>query len=127
MNIDLPYHVGPRGRTAVTDEGDHVQDMIMQVLITSPGERVNRPDFGCGLLKMVFEPSSPEIANALELTIQGALQRWLGDVIEPGSILVTSDDSRLHVAVSYRIRGTGTLGTANFLVADGVILPGGRP
>jgi phage baseplate assembly protein W len=124
MNIDFPYHVGPRGRTAVTDDDEHIRDMIKLVLLTSPGERVNRPDFGCGLLKMVFESGSPEIASALEFTIRGALQRWLGDVIEPGSVRVASEDSKLHVAVSYTVRRTGSPGTASFLMVNGVILPG---
>src|SRR4051812_7209461 len=104
MNIDFPYHIGGQGRTALADDEDHVRDLIEQVLFTSPGERVNRPDFGCGLLRMVFEPTSPEIAAALQFTVQGQLQRWLGDVIEPRSVQVVSEDSKLRVAVEYRIR-----------------------
>ena len=56
--------------------------MIEQLLFTNPGERVNRPDFGSGLLQMVFAPNSPELAAALQFTTQAALQRYLGDLID---------------------------------------------
>ena len=82
MNIDFPFHFDGRGRTAATDDDDHIRDMIEQLLFTSPGERVNRPDFGSGLLQLVFAPNSPELAAALQFTMQAALQRWLGDLID---------------------------------------------
>lgn len=104
MEIDFPYHFGPDGRTASTDREDHVRDMIEQVLFTSPGQRVNRPDFGCGLLELVFAPGGPELAAALQLTIQGALQRWLGDVIEPRRVEVVAEDSTVRVTVEYLLR-----------------------
>ena len=62
MNIDFPFHFDSRGHTASTDENDHVRDMIEQLIFTSPGERVNRPDFGSGLLQLIFAPNSPELA-----------------------------------------------------------------
>lgn len=104
MQIDFPYHFGDRGRTAGTDELDHVRDMIEQVLFTSPGERVNRPEFGCGLLQLLFEPAGPELATALQFTIQGSLQRWLGDVIEPRGVSVVVEESTVKVSVEYVIR-----------------------
>lgn len=104
MQIDFAYHFGPDGRTAITRPEEHVRDMIEQVLFTSPGERVNRPDFGCGLSDLVFEPAGPELVTALQFTIQGALQRWLGDVIEPRSVTVVVDDSTVQVTVEYVIR-----------------------
>ena len=82
MNIDFPFHFDGRGRTATTTDDDHIRDMIEQLLFTNPGERVNRPDFGSGLLQMVFAPNSPELAAALQFTTQAALQRWLGDLID---------------------------------------------
>jgi hypothetical protein len=104
MQIDFPYHFDDRGRTADTDAEDHVRDMIEQVLFTSPGERVNRPDFGCGLLRLLFEPVGPEVATALQFTIQAALQRWLGDVIEPRGVAVAVEESKVDVTVKYVIR-----------------------
>src|SRR6476661_1943158 len=93
MNIDFPFNFDSRGRTATTDDADHIRDIIEEFLFTSPGERVNRPDFGSGLLGMVFEPNSPELAAALQFTIQAGLQRWLGDLIEVRKLEVTSEDS----------------------------------
>jgi phage baseplate assembly protein W len=115
MQIDFPYRVDGRGRTGLTDEADHIRDMIEQLLLTSPGERVNRPGFGCGLLRLVFEPTSPELAATLQFTIRAALQQWLGDVIEPGPVEVVSEDSTLRVTVQYVIRRTGEQRTDTFV------------
>jgi phage baseplate assembly protein W len=107
MNIDFPYHVDARGRTATTGHPDHVRDMIEQVLCTSPGERVNRPDFGCNLLDLVFAGNSPELAATLQTTAQAALQRWLGDLIAVESLTVTSREATLDVHVAYLLKATG--------------------
>jgi phage baseplate assembly protein W len=107
MNIDFPFHFDARGRTATTDVDDHIRDMIEQFLFTNPGERVNRPDFGSGLLQMVFAPNSPELAAALQHTIQAGLQRWLGDLIQVQRLEVTSEEATLRVVVEYVIRSTG--------------------
>jgi uncharacterized protein len=104
MNIDYPFHFDERGRTAATDDEDHIRDMIEQFLLTSPGERVNRPDFGSGLLQMVFAPNSPELAAALQFTIQAGLQQWLSDLIEVKKLEVVSKDAELRVDVQYMIR-----------------------
>jgi hypothetical protein len=115
MDIDYPFHFGADGRTARADLDDHVRDMIEQLLFTSPGERVNRPDFGSGLLQMVFAPNSPELAATLKFGVQAALQQWLGDVIEIGSIDVQAVDAELRVALTYRVRGGGDTHTAQFV------------
>ena len=107
MNIDFPFHFDRRGRTAVTDDNDHIRDMIEQLLFTSPGERVNRPDFGSGLMQLVFAPNSPELAAALQFTAQAALQQWLGDVIEVRALEVVSRDATLTVDLAYAVRKTG--------------------
>lgn len=114
MNIDYPFHFDNRGRTAATDDDDHIRDMIEEFLFTNPGERVNRPDFGSGLLQMVFAPNSPEIASALQLTIQAGLQRWLGDVIVVQKVEVTSEEATLNVLVQYVVRRTNQTQTATF-------------
>src|SRR5713101_7320321 len=101
MNIDFPFHFDGRGRTASTIDDDHIRDMIEQLLFTNPGERVNRPDFGSGLLQMVFAPNSPELAAALQFTMQAALQRYLGDLIDLQSLQVSAEDATLSVAVKY--------------------------
>lgn len=114
MNLDYPFHLDARGRSAVTGEEDHIRDMIEQLLFTSPGERVNRPDFGTGLLQLLFSPNSPELAAAVQFTVQAALQRWLGDVIQVNGVEVQSQDATLTVLVKYLIRRTGTARTDTF-------------
>ena len=93
MNIDFPFRFDSFGRTATTDENDHIQDMIEQFLFTNAGERVNRPDFGSGLLQMIFAPNSQELAATLQFTVQAGLQQWLGDVIEVLDLNVESEDA----------------------------------
>jgi uncharacterized protein len=112
MNIDFPYQFDSRGRTALANEDNHIIDMIEQLLFTSPGERVNRPDFGSGLLQMIFAPNSPELAATLQFTMQSAIQRWLGDIIEVQSLKVTSQDSTLSVDLCYIVRRTNETKTA---------------
>lgn len=107
MYIDFPYHFARTGHTADTDYPDHVRDMIEQLLFTRPGERVNRPDFGCGLLDLVFEPNSPELAAALQVSAEGALHRWLGDVIGVNALTVTAEEARLTVDLRYTLLSTG--------------------
>jgi uncharacterized protein len=112
MNIDFPFHFDASGRTATADDDAHIREMIEQLLFTNPGERVNRPDFGSGLMQLVFAPNSPEIAAALQFTLRGAIQRWLGDLIELQDLQVTSVDSTLTIDVQYLRRQTGRTQTA---------------
>ena len=114
MNIDYPYHIDYRGRTASTPADDHIRDMIEQVLFTSPGERANRPTFGCGLLQLVFGPNSPELTAATQFLVQGSLQQWLGDVIQVDGVEVESEDSAIRVSVVYTVRRTQQKQTAQF-------------
>jgi len=107
MHVDYPYHFDGRGRTATTTDADHVRDMIEQILFTMPGERVNRPDFGSGVLQLVFAPLSDELASATQFLVNGALQQWLGDVIAVEEVRVTRDDAALRVMVEYVIQRTG--------------------
>ena len=106
MELDYPYHFDSRGRTAPTGDEEHARDLIEQVLFTSPGERVNRPDFGSGLLQLVFAPNSEELAAATQFLVQGALQQWLSDVIQVEDVDIGTVDSALEVKVAYRLRRT---------------------
>ncbi len=114
MDIDFPFHFDSRGRTAATDESDHIRDMIEQLIFTTPGERVNRPDFGSGLLQMVFAPNSPELAATVQFTLQAAIQRWLGDLIELRDLEVRAVDASLTIDIKYVIRRTNQEQTATF-------------
>ena len=105
--LDYPFSISGRSRVKTTNEDDHIRDMIHQVLFTNPGERVNRPDFGCGLLQLVFMPNSDALATATQFTVQGALQRWLNDVIQVEQVAIKNDEERLEVTVVYVNRETG--------------------
>jgi Bacteriophage baseplate protein W len=115
MNIDFPFHFDSSGRTASTTDSDHIRDMVEEVLFTNPGERVNLPDFGSGLLQMVFAPNSVELASALQFTTKAALQRYLGDLIDLDQLTVTADDATLTVVVMYVIRATEEGQTETFV------------
>jgi len=106
MNISFPFQFDSKGRTAIADEDKHIRDMIEQVLFTTPGERVNRPTFGSGLMQLVFEPNSNELATTVQFLVQGALQQWLGDLISVDSVDVQNPDSLLQVTVVYILRRT---------------------
>jgi phage baseplate assembly protein W len=114
IDIDFPFHFDRRGATALADQRKHVRDMIEQLIFTAPGERVNRPDFGSGVLQLIFAPNSPELAATVQFTIQAALQRWLGDVIEVRALQVSALDATLTIEISYAIRRTGEIQTAAF-------------
>ncbi len=90
-----------------TDHGKHVDEMIRQVLFTNPGERINRPDFGCGLRRMVFAPNSDVTASLTQVTVLQALEAWLSDVIAVDEVAANAEQETLTVRVSYRIRSTG--------------------
>jgi uncharacterized protein len=106
MNINFPFKFDGRGRTAGADENQHIRQMIEQLIFTNPGERVNRPTFGSGLLQLIFAPNSPELAATVQFTMEAAIQQWLGDVIELENLEVTAVDSALTVELSYSIRRT---------------------
>jgi phage baseplate assembly protein W len=123
MNVDYPFHFDALGRTATTTDADHVRDMIELLLFTSPGERVNRPDFGSGLLQAVFAPNSPELATAMEFSTRAALQRWLGDVIDVQALAFTAVDAVLRVELAYSLKGTGERRSDVFELDSGVAAP----
>lgn len=114
MNIDYPFHFDGRGRTAEAGEEDHIRDLIEQFLFTNPGERVNRPDFGSGLLLLIFAANSPELASTFQFTLQADLQRWLGDLIEVRNLEVVSEGARLQITIHYLIRRTNETRVAQF-------------
>jgi phage baseplate assembly protein W len=115
MNIDFPFRFDHRGRTSLASDDEHIRDMIEQVLFTNPGERVNRPDFGSGLLQMVFAPNSPELAATLQFGVQAGLQQWLGDLIEIQTIDVSSEEATLRVELRYLVKRTQENRTETFV------------
>ena len=105
-HIAFPYWIDAAGRTAQTDTASHIRDLVEQTLLTAQGERVNRPTFGTGLRQMTFAPNSAEVAMAIQFLIQGALQQWLGDLVQIEQVEVQSEDAILTVQVKYVVRAT---------------------
>ena len=114
MNVAYPYRFDGRGRTAEAAEAAYVRGLIAQVLFTQPGERVMRPDFGSGLMQLVFAPNSPELAATTQFLVQGALQQWLGQIIALEAVEVEAVESALRVTVRYVIRRSGTAQVETF-------------
>jgi phage baseplate assembly protein W len=114
MNVNFPYQFDGRGRT-LDPLADYLRQLVEQVLFTSPGERVNLPDFGSGLLQLTFAPNSMEMAAATQFTVQGALQKWLSGYIKVQSVVATAQDSTLTVSVTYAPLNTGVTQVQTFV------------
>jgi phage baseplate assembly protein W len=117
VNIDYPFAINGQGRTATTDVNNHIRDLTEQVLFTDPGERVNRPDFGCGLKRLLFMPNSQPLAATTQLLVKSSLQKWLENQIQVEQVEVTADDSTLTVKVSYSNRSDGQRHVDEFIRA----------
>ncbi len=117
--IDYPYAIDGRGRTATTDRDDHVRDLIEQLLFTSPGERVMRPDFGSGLLRLVFEPGGVEVAATAQYLVQSGLEQYLSDVLTVEQVSVDAIDASIVVTVSYLVLSTQERQVATFHAPGG--------
>ena len=103
--LHYPLKVDPHGGRLAeeTDYDSYIRQLIRQVLLTSPGERVNRPDFGAGIRRIVFAPNSPEVAGLTQTFVYQALRRWLGTLIKVEDITVTSVESTMFVDVRYLV------------------------
>jgi phage baseplate assembly protein W len=99
-NVNFPFQFDGRGRTA-DPAADYVRQLVEQVLFTSPGERVNLPDFGSGLLQLPFAPNSIEMAAATQFSVQAALQKWLSNYIRVQSVVASVNEATLTVSVTY--------------------------
>ena len=100
--LDYAFHIGPQGGIAVTTDPDkHLRHKIEQILFTSPGERVNEPEFGCGVLRLVFEPNSDILTAVTRFTITQALQRYLGREATIDAVDVRYDEEKLYIEIVY--------------------------
>jgi uncharacterized protein len=108
-SLRYPLSVDPaRGRIAQEqDYAAHVEQLVMQVLMTAPGERINRPDFGCGVKRLVFAPASEVTASLAQATIYQALTNWLPALITVGDVSVTADGPTLLIDVAYLVKAVG--------------------
>jgi phage baseplate assembly protein W len=90
-----------------TDYAAHVEQMIKQVLFTTPGERVNRPDLGCGIRRMVFAPNSEVSASLAQVMIFEALKRWLDPAISVSDVRTNAVNERLEIRIAYVLKARG--------------------
>lgn len=118
MNVNFPYQFDGRGRTQDPQQ-DYVRQLIEQVLFTSPGERVNLPDFGSGLLQLPFAPNSLELAAATQFSVQGALQKWLSGYIKVQSVVASAQEAVLTVTVTYSLLNTDVTQIQTFVYGSG--------
>jgi len=109
FRIDAASH-----QAAQTNYAAHVQQMIRQVLLTTPGERVNLPEFGCGLRQLLFAPHSEALDATTQLIVLQALNRWLAGQIEVIAVKVVPpgstdergeglDQSQLLIQIEYQL------------------------
>ena len=104
MQLHFPFILDGRGLVGEVSESGHIRQLIEQVLFTNPGERVNRPEFGCGLLRAVFDPGDEADLQVWQFVVQEGLERWLGDVIDTTGVEIQQRDTTLMVRVEYRER-----------------------
>lgn len=114
MDIDYPVRLDGHGLTATTNVADHVRDMIEQILFTAPGERVNRPTFGCGLNRLIFAPNSDELIATTQFLVQGSLQQWLGHLISVDNVEVEGIDATISITVQYTMLRNQERNSARF-------------
>lgn len=114
QNLAFPLRIDGRGRSADAARDAHLRGLMEQLLFTMPGERVMRPDFGCGLMQLVFAPNSPELAATVQALVHGSLQQWLGHLMRVDEVSAESVDARLTVQVRYTVLDTGQAGVAEF-------------
>lgn len=114
MSFSFPFQLNPHGSAAAASYEAHVRGMIEQVLFTAPGERVNRPDFGCGLLRLPFTGGA-EQAGTVQALVQGALQQWLSDLIQVERVAVEFSQSTLRVSIQYVLLHTRQRQSAQFI------------
>jgi uncharacterized protein len=105
-SIKYPFAIdSSRGRLAEEEDyAAHVEQLIKQVLFTAPGERINRPDFGCGVKRLIFAPNSEITASLAQVTIFQALTKWLGSAITVNDVKVASIDSRMEIRIAYTLK-----------------------
>ena len=101
MWLDYPFHVGNKGSIAVADADKHLRDGIEQVLFTNPGERVNLPEFGCGIRSFIFAGNSDVLAATMQFTVTQNLERWMGDVIKVDQVNVKNIEETLYIEIIF--------------------------
>ncbi|HXT30461.1 MAG TPA: GPW/gp25 family protein [Vicinamibacterales bacterium] len=103
----FPFRIDPASRQAQRAPYDaHVAQMVRQVLLTTPGERADLPEFGCGLRALVFAGNSDALSAATQMLVQQSLARWLSDYITVRTVEVTPVDAEILVRIEYMLVAT---------------------
>lgn len=118
MDLRFPFGFAASGTAQATDQDRHIRDLIEQVLLTAPGERVNRPTFGTGSGQLVFQPNSDMLAIAQQKMIQASLQQWLSDLLAVNAVTVENQDAQLIITVKYTVIRTQRTQAAQFVVGS---------
>src|SRR5262249_22084409 len=114
-HLSFPFRVAPDGRTAaVASLEDHVRDELIQLILTSPAERVFLPDFGGGARRLVFEGNGETTAAMAKAMVSQSVSRWLGQRITLEELTVTVENTTLTIDLIYRIAGTDDRRRARF-------------
>ena len=108
-SILYPFAVdNGRGRLAEEEDyAQHVEQLILQLVFTAPGERINRPDFGCGIKRLVFAPNSIVNAALAQVTIFQSLNTWLGTAIDVNDVKAVAIENRLEISIAYTLKARG--------------------
>ena len=116
MEVGFPLYIDTAagGLTAAGNYEAHIRQMIEQLIFTAPGERVNRPDFGCGLAQLVFAAASDQLIAVTQATVQAELQRWLGDVIQVETVTINREEAKLVITLQYVVLRSGQLQEEQF-------------
>lgn len=108
-HLAFPFRIGADGRSAApASDAEHVRDELLQLLLTSPGERLYLPDFGGGVRRLVFEPASEALRGVVKARITSAISRHLGQRLSVEMIDVVWQDAAalMEVTVRYRVAGS---------------------
>lgn len=106
QNFIFPFMVSENGRISAMGGDESIRSKIIQVLFTSRGERVNQPEFGCGLFELVFDMNDPILAASVEFTIGQSLTRWLANEILIEGVNVVAQEETMLVEIAYVKRST---------------------
>ena len=101
MHKSFPFQINHYGHINEADDEKHLRDMMEQILFTIQGERVNRPDFGCGVQLLVFSAIQPEMLTVKQSLIQMELQKYLGHLMQLREVKISTQDSQLNILIRY--------------------------
>lgn len=99
-----------RGIGTVAEEGDYgayIRSLILQVLMTAQGERINRPDFGASLRRLVFAPLGANVETWVQALVLQALNRWLARYVRVEQVTVRVKDTTIQVDLDYTVLAQG--------------------